>query len=148
LPFAASLLAVGVAWAQYQIVGGHKLDANPMVGSGGVNTRVNASSGLTNTRYDSRYGQAQQRARTNSTSGIAQPTYWTQSSSSQTNPVGYQPPSRGQTYLTTRGPAYDSMATPLYKPNQYGARVEVGSSGSYMSVSQVGVVGTRYSPMR
>ena len=81
-------------------------------------------------------------------SGIAQPTYWTQSSSSQTNPVGYQPPSRGQTYLTTRGPAYDSMATPLYKPNQYGARVEVGSSGSYMSVSQVGVVGTRYSPMR
>src|SRR5690242_18278811 len=38
--FMATLVACGVALAQYRVVGGHALDANTRVGDYGINSRV------------------------------------------------------------------------------------------------------------
>ena len=144
---AAALAAVAAVCAQQQIIGGHKLDANPQVGSGGLNTRVNAGNGISNGRYNSTYTTPQYRNQVNNASGLTRQTYWAQqppTSSSQSN-YGYQPPDR----YASRGPAYDTLSKPLYKPSPSSAQVQVGTSGGIISAyAPSGVTATRYSPLR
>jgi hypothetical protein len=146
---AGALATVGAVFAQQQIIGGRKLDQNPMVGSGGLNARVNTTSGLTNTRYNSTYNTPQYRNQVNNASGLTRQTYWAQ----QPNPGspgyqshGYQAPSQ----YASRGPAYDTLSRPLYKPSSSSAQVQVGTSGGYISAyaPPTGVTATRYSPLR
>ena len=131
-----------------QILGGHALDANMMVGGSGINTRTqSAGTGLSRPAYRAATSNPQLRGPVTSSRERSQSIYWTPAS--QPSGYGYREPAHGISYGTAQGPAFDVLAAPLYTPLQRTVQVERGSSGGYMSVYRAeGVANNRYSPLR
>ena len=124
------LSAAGPALAQ-QIVGGHALDNNLRVGSGGLNGRSsntynNAAiqrpnySASVNTRNPNVPNQA-----------VAGNVYWAGTGSADRGSMGYQASApSGVTYGSPgAGAYYDTMSKPLYATNQTPFLIERGSGG-------------------
>jgi hypothetical protein len=151
----AALLACGVALAQYQVIGGHALDANMRVGDYGVNARSGRFStpGLARPAYTAQASYHSQPSsarwsRPASATGLTRDRYWTTDlppvsggsvAYRPQNGYGYTPP----TGIVEHDPLWADLYTPLHA-----TPVIQTSFGGVTTYSTGGISKPLYRPIR
>lgn len=144
--FMAGLLAGGFALAQYQVIGGHALDANTRVGDYGINSRVarNQALSIAQPTYAARASNA---GRYRTTAGLGRDRYFTTSAPPSSGGAMAYRPQGGYGYTPPTGAINaDPLCADLYRPMHATPVIQTASGG--VTTYSSGISRPLYRPVR